>query len=453
MLIDSRPSADLATNCQPVHPWANGSAGKTDRRFVRSASCVGLKQTIEGSFDTMSPVILHIDMDAFFAAIEELDHPEYRGQPVIVGADPKGGRGRGVVSTCNYIARKFGVHSAMPISQAYRRCPNAIFVPPRMQRYCELSERLFEILQNFTPAVEPISIDEAFLDITGCVRLLGSPTEIAIRIKHAIRDQLGLTASIGIAPNKFIAKIASDLRKPDGLVIVTPEEVTRFLHPLPISKMWGVGKKTEAFMMKLGIRTIGDLARLTQAEAIKKFGKYGLHFWNLANGIDEREVVATHAVKSVSLEHTFEQDVADEQVIEHTLLALADNVSRILRQKQLQGKTITLKIRLQDFSTFTRSQSFNTFIDASAVIGQVTLKLYRDFPKQGQKVRLLGVAVSNLMPARQAQLGLFSPQEDSDRKIDQVIDLVQHKFGPDMIKKASLMNHQSRRVGPPPDDD
>ncbi|MDZ7318185.1 MAG: DNA polymerase IV [candidate division KSB1 bacterium] len=401
----------------------------------------------------MPRVILHIDMDAFFAAIEELDHPEYRGQPVIVGADPKGGRGRGVVSTCNYIARQFGVHSAMPISQAYRLCPNAIFVPPRMARYVELSDRLFEILHDFTPAVEPISIDEAFLDITGCVRLLGTPEEIAVRIKQAIRQQLGLSASIGIAPNKFIAKIASDLRKPDGLVIVSPEEVTQFLQPLPISKMWGVGPKTEAAMLKLGIHTIGDLARLTQAEAIKKFGKSGLHFWHLANGIDEREVAAAQAIKSVSLENTFEEDVADEQVIEQTLLALADNVSRILRQKQLQGKTITLKIRLQDFSTFTRSQSFDTFIDASTVISRITLKLYHEFPNKDQKIRLLGVAVSNLIPAQQAQLGLFSPQDTSDRRIDQVIDLVQNKFGPDLIKKASLMDQHSRRLGPPTDED
>ncbi len=397
----------------------------------------------------MSRIILHIDMDAFFAAIEELDHPEYRGKPVVVGADPKGGKGRGVVSTCNYEARKYGIHSAMPISQAYKLCPFAIYVPPRMKRYVEFSRKIFEILNDFTPKVEPISIDEAFMDITGCIRLLGSPEEIARKIKKRIKDELQLTASIGIAPNKFIAKIASDLEKPDGLVIVDLNHMLDFLHPLPISKMWGVGKNTEVKLRVMGINTIGDLARLPQDMVIKKFGKFGLHFWTLANGIDDREVEADDTVKSVSLENTYEEDVDDEKVIEQTIFSMADNLSRILRKKQLKGKTITLKIRLEDFSTFTRSQSFDSFIDSSQIISRVSLKLYRRFQRKGKKVRLLGIAVSNLNPKGEAQIGLFEPNDKMDQKIDTVIDLVQNKFGPDLIKKASLLGTHSRRVGNP----
>ena len=395
----------------------------------------------------MSRVILHIDMDAFFAAIEELDHPEYRGKPVVVGADPKGGKGRGVVSTCNYEARKYGIHSAMPISQAYKRCPFAIYVFPRGSRYGEISQKLFTILSEFTPKVEPISVDEAFMDITGCIRLLGSPEEIAQKIKQRIKDELHLTASIGIAPVKFVAKIASDLRKPDGLVIVEPGKVIEFLQPLPISRMWGVGKKTEVQLKTMGIHTIGDLAKLSQDAVIKKFGKSGLHFWTLANGIDERGVESDHSVKSVSLENTFDEDVSDEKIIEQTINAIADNLGRILRKKQVKGKTITLKIRLHDFSTFTRSHSFGSYLDSSQLISETALKLYHNFQKAGKKVRLLGIAVSNLNTHCDEQLGFFDAYHKEDQKIDQVIDLVQNKFGPDLIKKASLMGIHSRRVG------
>jgi len=323
----------------------------------------------------MGRIILHIDMDAFFAAIEELDHPDYRGKPLVVGADPNGGKGRGVVSTCNYEARKYGIHSAMPISQAYKRCPFATYVRPRMERYVEMSRRLFSLLTEFTPRVEPISVDEAFLDISGCIRLFGEPIEIGRKIKRRIFDELHLTASVGIAPNKFIAKIASDLEKPDGLVIVEPGEMLDFLHPLPISKMWGVGKKTEVRLKALGVHTIGDLAKMPQAMAVKKLGKAGLHFWLLANGMDDRNVEPDQTVKSVSLENTFQHDVDDEHTIEASILAMADNLSRILRTKNLKGKTVTLKIRLQDFSTFTRSHSYGSYFDSSQIISETSLRL------------------------------------------------------------------------------
>ncbi|HDQ00814.1 MAG TPA: DNA polymerase IV [bacterium] len=395
----------------------------------------------------MNKVILHIDMDAFFAAIEELDHPEYRGQPIIVGADPKAGAGRGVVSTCNYKAREYGIHSAMPISRAYKLCPYAVYLSPRMSRYLEISQKIQAIFHEFTPIVEPLSIDEAFLDVTGCIRLFGEPITIAQQIKERIRQQTGLTASIGIAPSKFVAKIASDLEKPDGLVFVAPEKVLDFLWGLPISKMWGVGKKTETKLRLMGVDTIGKLAKFPRDQIVKRLGKSGLHFWSLANGIDDRDVEPIHQVKSVSLENTFSQDIDDEHRIENTIFSLADNVSRILRKKRLSGKTITLKIRLEDFSTFTRSQSLGSYIDSSEVISEISMQLYRKFNRDRKKVRLLGVAVGNLESGSHQQIELFGSPAPENKKIDRIIDMVQSKFGADTIKKASLINHYSRRLG------
>ena len=394
----------------------------------------------------MTRVILHIDMDAFFAAIEELDHPDYRGKPVVVGADPKEGTGRGVVSTCNYEARKYGIHSAMPISQAYKRCPSAIYAFPRMKRYVEFSKKIHSIFYEFTPKVEPISIDEAFLDVSGCIRLLGEPVEIAKKIKQRIKDQTGLTASVGVAPSKFIAKIASDLKKPNGLVVVDEGKVLEFLHPLPISRMWGVGKKTEAKLKAKGIDTIGKLAQIPRESIVKRMGKVGLHFWSLANGIDDRGVESGHKVKSVSLENTYHEDVGDEKKIEESIRALSDNVSRILRKKKFKGKTITLKIRLEDFSTFTRAHSYKSFIDSSEIIASVCLNLYHNFDREGKKVRLLGVAVSNLNTECGDQLGFFDESNKEEQKIDTLIDMVQNKFGVYKIKKASLLDKHSRRI-------
>jgi DNA polymerase IV len=394
----------------------------------------------------MNKVILHVDMDAFFAAIEELDFPEYQGKPVVVGADPKEGKGRGVVSTCNYEARKYGIHSAMPISQAYKRCPSAIYAFPRMKRYVEFSKKIHAIFHEFTPKVEPISIDEAFLDVSGCIRLLGEPVKIATDIKKRIKDETGLTASVGVAPIKFVAKIASDLEKPDGLVVVDEGKIIEFLRPLPISRMWGVGKKTEVILKKRGIDTIGKLAQVSRETIVKNMGKVGLHFWSLANGIDDRDVEIGHKVKSVSLENTYHEDVENEKKIEESIRALSDNVSRILRKKRFKGKTITLKIRLEDFSTFTRAHSYKSFIDSSEIIASICLQLYHNFDRQRKKVRLLGVAVSNLNSDCGDQLGFFDESNKEDQKIDELIDIIQNKFGVDKIKKASLINRHSRRI-------
>ncbi len=236
-------------------------------------------------------------MDAFFAAVEQRDNKEYRGKPVIVGSDPKGGKGRGVVSTCSYEARKFGIHSAMPISIAYRKCPDGVFLPVDMDKYIDASHNVFSVLENFTPDIQPISIDEAFMDISGSWHLFGTPVETCRKIKAAVKKKTALTASLGMAPNMMTAKIASDLKKPDGMVIVPPEGLLEFLHPLPVGRLWGIGAKTESTLKELGILTIGDLASRGEDELGRLFGKHGLHAWDLANGIDPRIVEADDTIR------------------------------------------------------------------------------------------------------------------------------------------------------------
>jgi len=394
----------------------------------------------------MSRIILHIDMDAFFAAVEQLDHPEYKGKPVIVGADPQGGKGRGVVSTCSYEARRYGIHSAMPISQAYQRCPFAIYLPGRMRRYQEISRQVMKILYDFTPLMEQISIDEAFLDIGGCVNLLGSPKKIALDIKKRISEEIKLTASVGVAPSKFVAKIASDLQKPDGLVIVEPENVENFLRPLAIGRMWGVGKKTEPKLLRLGIRTIGDLADYPQEQIVRIFGKSGLHFWYLARGIDDRGIETQGQAKSVSQETTFMEDTDDDDKLRQTLFGLSTELSRIMRQENLKGKTITLKIRLEDFSTYTRAHTNTNFTNSSREIFASVNRLFDEFNKQQKKVRLVGIAVSNLNTSCGEQISFFQEEDLKQNRADQVIDLIQKKFGIHAIKKASLVDMPEHRL-------
>lgn len=390
----------------------------------------------------MTRTILHIDMDAFFAAVEQLDFPEYRNKPVIVGADPQNGRGRGVVSTASYEARKFGIHSAQPISQAFKRCPHGIFVRPRGKRYVELSRKVMEICQDFSPLMEQLSIDEAFLDITGSLRLLGNPQKIGHALKQRIKNEIGLTASVGIAPNKFIAKIASDFEKPDGLVIVNPGEEKAFLAKLPISRMWGIGKKTEPIFHRHGIDTIGQLAETPVKQLIKLFGKSGLGYWQLANGIDNRPVVNDVAAKSISQEITFLTDTNDCKELEKVLFHLSESLGRNIRKKQLKIKTITLKIRLSDFSTFTRSHSLVQHTDQTNRIRQTALTLFRNFNCQHRKVRLIGVGLSNFQTETGEQLDIFADQENSGQNIDRVIDLVENQFGKGTIQKATLLRRR-----------
>ncbi|MCJ7579986.1 MAG: DNA polymerase IV [Candidatus Aminicenantes bacterium] len=380
--------------------------------------------------------IVHVDMDAFYAAVEQRDHPLYRGKPVVVGADPKGGKGRGVVAACSYEARKFGIHSAMPISLAYRKCPGAVFLHGDHNKYERESRKIFEILKRFSPDLEPISIDEAFLDISGSYHLFVSPENTCRKIKEDIKKETGLTASIGLAPNKMTAKIASDIGKPDGLIIVNKNELLNFLHPLPVETLWGVGKKTKEEFKKNGIKSIGDLARQDRIPFLRQFGKAGEHIWQLANGLDPREVEAATGAKSISNEYTFDVDAADLDKVLDVLMKLSEKVSRRLRKEGFSGRTITLKIRFSDFQTFTRSDTLAAPTNFIEDIYRTCASKIKSFDLQRKHVRLIGVHVSNLSRGSD-QLGLFEGQPsnlEKKEKLHQALGKIKDKFGEKAIK-------------------
>lgn len=384
--------------------------------------------------------IVHVDMDAFFASIEQRDNPGCRGKPVVVGADPKFGKGRGVVSTCSYEARKFGIHSAMPISIAYKKCPHAVFLPPDMGKYEIASSRIFQIFYSFTPDVEPVGIDEAFLDITGSFHLFGTPSETCLSIKSKIKEMTGLTASIGLAPTKMAAKIASDLKKPDGMVEVAEEGLLDFLWPLDARKIWGLGSKSEEALAGMGIKTIGDLAKTDVKKLIEAFGRNGEHFWQLANGIDERTVDAEIDAKSISNETTFDKDTSDGSKIESALMALCEKVSARLRCDNLKCKTITLKIRLEGFFTYTRSITITDPTNFTDSLYKVIKDLYNNFSTKNKKVRLVGVRASNLTSSN-FQENLF--HEKGDERLEAIhgaVDSIKEKFGDDSIYRAGSMS-------------
>ena len=377
--------------------------------------------------------ILHVDMDAFYAAVEERDRPELRGKPVIIGADPKGGAGRGVVSTANYEARKFGVGSAMPISTAYRLCPQGIYLAPDMAKYSAVSDEIREVFEEFTDLVEPISVDEAFLDVTASVRLFGDGEAIARKIKARIRQKTKLTASVGVATAKLVAKIASDLRKPDGLVVVPPGAEAAFLAPLPVRRLWGIGPKMEERLAKLGVHTIGQLA---EARKLSLLGTHGHDLQRLARGEDARLVVADRgAAKSVSVEHTFDVDEGDRAKLRRALLRLADELSRRLRAESLAGRTITLKYRDETFRTTTHARSLKTPTNVAADLFALAQTLF-DEVHGSLRVRLLGIGVSGF--DEPAQKSLF--EEDTQNKaakIDELRDKVREKFGRRALVRGS----------------
>jgi DNA polymerase IV len=384
-------------------------------------------------------VIIHVDMDAFFTSVEQRDFPDYRGKPVIVGADPKGGKGRGVVAAASYEARRYGIHSAQPISQAYRRCPSAVFLRGRYERYAEVSESIMGVFREFTPLVEPVSLDEAFLDATGTERLFGSPERIGPAIKMRIREKERLTASVGIGPNKMVAKIASDLRKPDGLVIVSREKARDFLAPLPVSRLWGVGKKTEVFLLGLGIRTIGDLARYPEDALSGAFGKSGSLFRDYARGMDDDPVVPEQEAKSISNETTFETDQDDSDVIQKTILSLSEKVGYRLRREGLCARTVFMKVRIRDFSTQVKRSTLKEPFNLSEVVYRQAGALFRSCDLKGQKIRLLGVGVTQLSGAGENQADLFRTElEDKRQKAAQALDKLKAKFGNGVIGKREL---------------
>ncbi len=385
--------------------------------------------------------ILHVDMDAFFAAIEQREHPQFKNKPLIVGADPKQGKGRGVVSTCSYEARKYGVHSAMPISQAYKLCPHGIYVPPNGHLYSQVSDEIFELLYEFSDRVEPLSIDEAFLDITGSFHLFGSVENLARELKLRILHSQDITASVGVAPNKFIAKIASDLKKPDGLVIVEADKIREFLDPLAVAYIWGAGKKTIARLNHLGIYTIGDMRQFPVDLLKQYFGKLGDHFYSLAHGQDDRPVISGHEVKSVSNEVTFAEDITDLDVLQRTLFQLAEKVAYRLRQKGLNGRTIHLKLRYQGFDTITRVQTIPTLTANTEKIFSVVKELFIINYQQGRKVRLIGVGISGFTDEIGRQLNIFECGLKESDRLDFLEDLVKKKFGRKSISRAEGLTH------------
>ncbi len=315
--------------------------------------------------------IIHLDMDAFYASVEQLDNPDLQGLPVIVGGTSK----RGVVSAASYEARKYKIHSAMPIAQAMKLCPHGVYLPVRMRRYKEVSSQIFAIFQKYTPLVEPLSLDEAFLDVTGSGKLFGTAEEIARRIRKEVRAETGLTVSAGVAASKLVAKIASDINKPDGLTLVPVGREAEFLAPLPIKRLWGVGKKTREILEMLGIHTIGDLASLPLALLEQKFGKHGRSLHNAALGLDDRDVETEHETKSVGHEFTFDKDLVEPETIRRELLELAVMVAKRLRRYKFQGRTITLKVKYHDFKQITRSVTIKQHTADSKCIYEKTLQL------------------------------------------------------------------------------
>ena len=384
--------------------------------------------------------ILHVDMDAFYAAVEQHDHPEYRGLPVIVGGDPQQGHGRGVVSTCSYEARKYGVHSAMPISQAYRLCPHAVYLPVRMARYREIAERIFVIFQRYTDVVEPLSIDEAFLEVTSSTRLFGPADAIARQIKQDIACQERLIASVGVAPNKFLAKLASDLSKPDGLLVLHEADVEAFLRDLPVSRLWGVGQKTTRQLESLGLRTIGQVAQWPPSRLTARFGKLGAHIWRLAHGLDDLPVVPERIAQSIGAETTFAEDTAEPEVLRRTLLELAAKVGRRLRAEGFMAAKVTLKFRDADFVTLTRSQPLDTPTAAALDLYGAANKLLHNLPARTKPVRLLGIAASVLIPLDQGQLPLFPDATLKRLRAEQAEDAINARFGSRAITRAALLD-------------
>lgn len=380
-------------------------------------------------------MILHIDMDAFFASVEQHDNPELKGKCVLVGRDSD----RGVVAAASYEARKFGVHSAMPVFQARRLCPQAVYVTPRKGRYSEVSRQIMSILSGFSPLVEPVSIDEAFVDISGCGRLYGSPAETAETIKSRIFETTCLTCSVGIAPNKFLAKIASDMNKPDGLFAIMPNEVPAFIEILPIRKVPGVGKQTRKTLETLSIDTLGDVQKYTEQFLVGRLGKFGRRLASLAAGIDPSPVIPHTPAKSISSELTLSLDTGDKQLLKHYIQHQAEEVGRQLRKKELRARTVTLKLKDTDFKQVTRSKTLTVPTQSSETIFKSALLLL-DAHHLEKKIRLIGVGASGFISGGSpVQQDLFDgpvKQNAAWEKIDRAMDAITSKFGAESIWKA-----------------
>jgi DNA polymerase IV len=379
--------------------------------------------------------ILHVDMDAFFASVAERDNPELKGKAVVIGMGA-----RGVVSAANYEARKFGIHSAMPVGRARRLAPHAIFLPVDMARYQEVSEHVMEIFHSFTPWVEPISLDEAFLDVTGSQKLLGTGREIAVAIRKKVEEQEGITCSVGIAPSKFIAKLASANCKPNGMLEITSDRILTFLHPLPIQAMWGVGPKTAEVLERLGLRTIEDIAKLPRATLIRALGEAnGASLYELAWGRDYRDVTPEEPDRSISAAETFAQDLDNPEEILTEFLRLTERATARLRDRELFAKTISIKVRFADFSTINRSKTLPLPIDSTHDVYEVVKGLYQALRIERARLRLVGVSLENLSEGAPHQM-MLGEREVGWRQAEGAMDQARARFGKGSVRPARLIS-------------
>ncbi|MBC7310298.1 MAG: DNA polymerase IV [Actinomycetales bacterium] len=394
-------------------------------------------QVSSGPPDDSGCHILHVDMDAFYASVSLLDRPDLVGTPVIVG----GTSGRSVVLSATYEARASGVTSAMPMSRAMRLCPTATVLPPEHERYAAVSKAVFATFSSITPLVEGLSLDEAFLDVSGALRLLGRPTEIAELVRARILDEQGITCSVGVAPTKFVAKLASGLAKPDGVLVVPAADVVPFLHQLPVGALWGVGEKTEESLTRLGLRTVADIAHTPKPTLQRALGEVaGAHLHELSWGRDPRRVEPTREEKSVGADETFPYDVDDPAFIQRELLRLSDRVAGRLRAAGLSGRTVTLKVRFADFTTITRARTLPDPTDVSRQIYATALELYRALGLQRARIRLVGVRVSSLVDSERAPIqGLLDEPEFGWRDADRAIDRAKARFGKEAVTSAALL--------------
>ena len=380
--------------------------------------------------------ILHVDMDAFFASVEERDDPTLKGKPVVVGAGI-----RGVVAAANYEARKYGIHSAMPVSHAKRLAPHAIFIPPDHGRYTEVSEHIMEIFNRFTPLVEPISLDEAFLDVTGSERLLGTGKDIGAKIRALVEKEQGITCSVGIATTKFVAKLASSACKPNGMLEIDPDKVLEFLHPLPVNAIWGVGPKTNEELLKLGLRTVADIAATPRQTLIRALGDAaGSSLYELAWGRDYRDVIPDEADKSISNVETFSVDIYEEELILKELLRMTEKASLRMRERGLSAHRVSIRVRFADFKTITRSKTLDIAVDGIQESYEIAKQLYLGLKLDRVPIRLVGISFESLVDLKGApvQLRLGEP-ESGWRQATQAIDLATARFGRGSVRPARLV--------------
>lgn len=395
--------------------------------------------------DGVQRAIIHIDMDAFYASVEQRDNPELKGKPVIIGGSVES---RGVVSTASYEARKYGVHSAMPMAEAHRLCPDGVYLPVDMQKYRLVSHQIMDIFHRFTPEVEAISLDEAFLDVTASQKLFGTAEEIGREIKRLIKTELNLTASVGLSYNKFLAKLASDMDKPDGFYQIGPEELESKVWPLPVRRMMGVGGKTAQLLEGMGVRTIGQLAKMNVGLLEHILGKQGIMMYEVANGVDNRMVEPVRESKSVGRETTFPKDISERYVLETILFTLADDVCHTLRATNLKGRTVSIKIRYPDFRSITRAQTMDGYTSSFEPVFEAVKQLMEHNYKDGTPVRLIGVTVSGLKKDDEIieQQDLFSDggAQKKQAALNSVMDKINEKYGGDTVHRARKLTERDK---------